>query len=136
MVLLAFILDDMKAPGRRDQVDTCTSGEKSGIKRIQPITRGQGTDPNRFVRVADAISLTQLTYQQLRANVAAGSRHAWWLEFGGIDPLEGAILGLTAKVSLISGVPWLGGFVNLFLCLGIPQAASTGQLSHRHDHKL
>jgi len=46
-----------------DQADTCPPGEKSGIKRIQLITREQGTAPNRFVRVADEISLTQSTHQ-------------------------------------------------------------------------
>ncbi len=36
-------------------------------ERIQPIIREQGTAPNRFVRVADEISLTESTYQ-----IAAG----------------------------------------------------------------
>ena len=31
-----------------------------------------------------------------------GSRHAWWPKFGKIDPLEGAILGVSAEISQIS----------------------------------
>jgi predicted metal-dependent enzyme (double-stranded beta helix superfamily) len=46
-----------------DQADTCTPGEKSGIKRNQLITRKQGTAPNRFVRVGDETCLTQSTHQ-------------------------------------------------------------------------
>ena len=46
-----------------DQADTCTPGEKSGIKRVQPITREQGAAPNRFVRITDEISLTRSTHQ-------------------------------------------------------------------------
>jgi len=53
----------------------------------------------------------------LPAKVAAGSRHAWWLEFGRIDRREGAILGVSAEISQISGVPGLAGFANLFLFL-------------------
>jgi len=34
-----------------DQADTCTPSEKSWIKRIQPITREQGTAPKEFVRI-------------------------------------------------------------------------------------
>ena len=48
-------------PRRRDQADTCTPGEKSGIKRIQLITRRQCPAPGEFVRVASEISLTQST---------------------------------------------------------------------------
>jgi len=36
------------------------------------------------------------------AKEVAGSRHAWWLEFGRIDRLEGAILGVSAETSQIS----------------------------------
>ncbi len=56
-------IEETAGPRRRDQADTCTPSEKSGIKRIQPVAREQGTAPNRFVRVADEISLTQLTHQ-------------------------------------------------------------------------
>jgi len=45
----------------------------------------------------------------LRANVAAGSRHAWWLKFGRIDPLGGAILGVSGEISQISNHPGLDG---------------------------
>jgi len=50
-------------PPCSDQADTCTPGEKSGIKRVQPITREQGAAPNRFVRITDEISLTRSTHQ-------------------------------------------------------------------------
>jgi hypothetical protein len=53
----------------------------------------------------------------LRAKVAAGSWHAWWPKFGRIDPLEGVILGVSAGISQISGVPGLDGVVNIFLFL-------------------
>jgi len=53
----------------------------------------------------------------LRAKVAAGSRHAWWLKFGWIDHLEGAILGVSAETSQISDAPELDGGVNIFLFL-------------------
>ena len=54
----------------------------------------------------------------LRAKVAAGSWHAWWLKFDRIDRLEGAILGVSAGISQISRVPGFDGFANLFLYLG------------------
>jgi hypothetical protein len=53
----------------------------------------------------------------LRAKVAAGSRHAWWLKFGRIDRLERAILGVSAEISQISDAPGLVGVVNIFLFL-------------------
>jgi len=53
----------------------------------------------------------------LRAKVAAGSRHAWWLKFGRIDRLEGAILCVSTEISQISDVPGLDGVVNLSLFL-------------------
>jgi hypothetical protein len=54
----------------------------------------------------------------LAAKEAAGSRHAWWLKFGRIDRLEGAILGVSSEISQISDAPGLDGVVNLFLYLG------------------
>jgi len=56
-------IDETAGPRRRDQTDTCTPGEKNGIKRIQPITQEQATAPDRFIRLADEISLTQPTQQ-------------------------------------------------------------------------
>jgi hypothetical protein len=53
----------------------------------------------------------------LRAKVATGSRHAWWLKFGGIDRLEGAKLGVSAEISQISDASGQDSTVNLFLCL-------------------
>jgi len=50
----------------------------------------------------------------LATKEAAGNRHAWWLKFGRIDRLEGAILGESAKTSQISDAPGLDGAVNLF----------------------
>ena len=50
-------------PAKRHSAMTWAHGEKSEIKRIQPVTREQGTAPNRFVRVADEISLTLSTHQ-------------------------------------------------------------------------
>jgi hypothetical protein len=47
----------------------------------------------------------------------AGSRHAWWLKFGRIGRLEGAILGVLAKIRQIPDAPELGCLVNLFLFL-------------------
>ncbi len=38
-------IEETAGPRRRDQADTCTPAEKSGIKRIQSITREQGTAP-------------------------------------------------------------------------------------------
>ena len=78
--------------------DTCTPGEESGIKRIQTVAREQGTAPptvgamrriGLFGEPTRSVQLSQLT-KLLRAKVAAGSRHAWWLKFGRIDRLEGA----------------------------------------------
>jgi len=43
--------------------------------------------------------------------------YAWWLEFGGIDRREGAILGVSAETSQISDAPGLDCVVNLFLFL-------------------
>jgi hypothetical protein len=51
----------------------------------------------------------------LRAKVAADSLHTWWLKFGRIDRLEGAILGVSVKISQISVAPGLDGVANLFL---------------------
>jgi hypothetical protein len=51
------------------------------------------------------------------ARAVAGSRHVWWLKFGGIDRQEGAILGVSAEISQISGVPGLDGVVKIFLYL-------------------
>jgi len=53
----------------------------------------------------------------LRAKVAAGSWHAWWLKYGRIDRLEGAILGVSVEISQISDAPELDGGVNIFLFL-------------------
>jgi hypothetical protein len=53
----------------------------------------------------------------LRAKVAAGSRHAWWLKFGWIDHLEGAILGVSTGITQILDGSGQDGTVNLFLCL-------------------
>ncbi len=50
--------------------------------------------------------------------MAAGSWHAWWPKFGRIDPLEGAILGVSAEISQISDAPGLDGVVNIFIYLG------------------
>ena len=36
-------IEETVGSGRRDQADTCSPGEKSRSKRIQPITREQGT---------------------------------------------------------------------------------------------
>ncbi len=82
-------IEETAGPRRRDQADTCTPGEKSGIKRIQPISGEQGTASNRFVRVADKIKvkLIQLTTLQ-SLKEAAGNRHVWWLEFDRNDRWE------------------------------------------------
>jgi hypothetical protein len=53
----------------------------------------------------------------LRAKVTAGSRHTWWLKFGWIERLEGAILGVSAEISQISDAPGLDGVVKIFLYL-------------------
>ena len=54
----------------------------------------------------------------LRAKVAACNWHAWWLKFGRIDQLEGAILGVSVEINQISDAPRLGCVVNIFLYLG------------------
>jgi len=51
----------------------------------------------------------------LRAKVAADSWHTWWLKFGRIDRLEGAILGVSVEISQNSDAPVLYGVANLFL---------------------
>jgi len=50
----------------------------------------------------------------LRAKVAAGSRHAWWIKFGRIGRLEGVILGESVEINQTSDTPGLGGVVNIF----------------------
>jgi hypothetical protein len=52
------------------------------------------------------------------ALLAIGSRLGLVADCGRNDRWEGAILGLTAEISQISGVPGLGVVVNLFLYLG------------------
>jgi len=51
------------------------------------------------------------------AKEAAGYRYAWRLNFDWIDRLEGAILGVSAEISQISGFLGLGGCAHLFLFL-------------------
>jgi hypothetical protein len=59
----------------------------------------KGTATRKFVRVADTTpSLTKL----LAAKEAAGSRPAWWFEFGRITRWEGAALRMSAGFSQIS----------------------------------
>ena len=75
--------------GAGSQADTCTPGEKSGIKRIQPITREQSTATKGIIRVADKtkIKLIQLTTLQ-SLKESAGNRHVWWLKFDRNDRWE------------------------------------------------
>jgi hypothetical protein len=51
------------------------------------------------------------------ASAAVGGRHAWWLKFDRIDPLEGTILGESAEISQISDAPALKSVANIFLIL-------------------
>jgi hypothetical protein len=84
------VSEETVGPRRRDHADTCTPGEKSGIKRIQSITREQGTAPNRFVRVIDEISLTQSSHQ-ITARKNSGSWSGCRVaDCGRIDRLGGA----------------------------------------------
>ena len=47
---------------------------------------------NRFVRIADEMSLTQSAHQIAVSKSGAGSRRAWWQEFDRIERREGARL--------------------------------------------
>ena len=73
--------------------------------------------PNCFARLASEISLTQSTHQIAVSKSSGRLRHAWWPKFGRFDPLEGVILGESAGISQISGVPGLADVVNIFLSL-------------------
>ena len=49
----------------------------------------------------DYLKCGRLEHKLLPAKVAAGSRHAWWLEFSRNDRRERAILGVSAGISQI-----------------------------------
>jgi hypothetical protein len=66
---------------------------------MQPITREQGTAPNRFVRLASEICLTQST-QQIAASKSSGRWAAWLVaDCGWIDRLEEAIWDMSGEIS-------------------------------------
>ena len=66
---------------------------KAESKNSNPLPESRGTATKGFVRVDDKIKVKlNQTTNLLSAKEAAGSRHAWWLQFGGITRWEGAIL--------------------------------------------
>ena len=78
------------------------------------LTINRQSEPSEFITQGP---LTRHTPAIKPARKAAGYRHAWWLKFGRIDRLEGAILGVSAEISQISDAPGPDGVVNLFLYL-------------------
>lgn len=70
------------------------------------------------VRITAEISLTELTHQIAASKSSCRSPACLVADCGRIDLLEGVILGVSAGISQLSGVPGLGGLANLFLNLG------------------
>jgi hypothetical protein len=58
VIILETLIQRLRSVDTKS-VEACTPGDKSGIKRKQPITREQGIATGRFVQLASEICLTQ-----------------------------------------------------------------------------